>query len=166
MEEVWLPVKGYIGLYWISNTGKVKNKHGRILKTFLARGYEKIELHKNDIPQKYLVHRLVAQAFIPNPLNLPCINHWDENKLNNRVENLFWCDHETNNNHGTRGKRIAEKVDKPVNVYENGELIGWFRSATLAATVLNVSLSGISQVANGKYGYKTVKGYAFIWAEK
>ena len=74
-KEEWKPIACYEGLYFVGNKGSVKNRHGRILKQDINRGYARVELRKNDIPHKYLVHRLVAEAFIPNPLNLPCVNH-------------------------------------------------------------------------------------------
>lgn len=75
-------------------------------------GYAIIKLMKGDKSITYKVHRLVAIAFIPNPDNLPHINHKDENKLNNNPNNLEWCDNSYNNNYGTRNKRIAKAVTK------------------------------------------------------
>ena len=97
MEE-WKDIKGYEGLYQISNKGRVKSlgnnktrkekiRDGKIGN----RGYKKISLCKNGKEKKYSIHRLVAEAFLPNPDNLPVVNHKDENKLNNNVENLEWC---------------------------------------------------------------------------
>lgn len=75
-------------------------------------GYAIIKLMKSGKSITYKVHRLVAMAFIPNPDNLPHINHKDENKLNNNPNNLEWCDNRYNNNYGTRNKRISKAVTK------------------------------------------------------
>lgn len=75
-------------------------------------GYAIIKLMKGGKDITYRVHRLVAMAFVPNPEKLPCINHKDENKLNNNPNNLEWCDNRYNNNYGTRNKRISKSVTK------------------------------------------------------
>lgn len=95
MEE-WKDVKGYEGHYKVSNLGRIKSfkyyLEGKLLKTQIDwDGYETISLTLNKKSKKYKVHRLVAQAFIPNPDNLLEINHKDKNKLNNNVKNLEWC---------------------------------------------------------------------------
>ena len=118
MQEVWKDIKGYEGLYQISNTGKVKGlKRNKVLKPILQRsGYYYVDLQR----KRRLVHRLVAEAFIDNPDNLPEVNHKDENKLNNSVENLEWCDSKYNANYGTRNKRRG----KPIQCIETG-IIYW-----------------------------------------
>lgn len=109
MEE-WLDIKGYEGLYKISSSGKVKSYHpfgnhqkiGKehyIAPTFTSTGYYKVELMKNHIRRSFKIHRLVAIAFIPNPLNKPYVNHLDGNKLNNHVSNLEWCTQKENITH-------------------------------------------------------------------
>ena len=97
MEE-WKDIKGYEGKYQISNKGRVKSLNykrtgkEKILKLSSdINGYKKITLCKNSKQKTYLIHKLVAEAFLPNPDNLPVVNHKDENKLNNNVENLEWC---------------------------------------------------------------------------
>lgn len=125
-REIWKPIEGY-AYYLISNLGRVKsverthttnNRWGkidrvvkeRILKqTKVSGGYLRVVLCKNGICKTFLVHRLVAQAFIPNPNNLPEINHRDENKQNNCIDNLEWCTYKYNSNYGTSKKRISEK---------------------------------------------------------
>lgn len=72
-------------------------------------GYADIQLTKNKKITWFRLHRLVAEAFIPNPDSLPLVNHKDENPLNNKVSNLEWCTYKHNNNYGTRNKRISEK---------------------------------------------------------
>ena len=121
-EEIWRPVVGYEGLYEVSNTGRVRSldryvrrnyfKKGRILKLNDRRGYLFVELCLNNKTKNFSVHRLVAQAFIPNPDNLPQVNHIDEDKLNNRVENLEWCDSKYNSNYGTRKDRARNTAIK------------------------------------------------------
>ena len=97
MKEIWKEIKDYEGLYWISNQGHVKNRHGRILKPdYSNKGYACVILCKNGKNKQRRVHILVAETFIPNPLNLPEVNHKDENKANNCVDNLEWCTHQEN----------------------------------------------------------------------
>ena len=120
MIEEWRPIEGYEGLYEVSNTGQVRS-----LDRYVKTCYEAYKLHKGKIlsPAKdkngYLkvhlccngkhniirVHRLVALTFLPNPDNLPEVNHKDEVKTNNNVDNLEWCDRKYNNNYGTKIER-------------------------------------------------------------
>ena len=119
MIEEWRPVVGYEGLYEVSNTGRVRSVdkydsmnrflRGRILRLFTdGLGYLRAQLYSNSKRKSFLVHRLVAQAFIPNPDNLPQVNHRDENPGNNNVDNLEWCDRSYNNNYGTRKDKVRE----------------------------------------------------------
>ena len=98
--EIWKDIKDYEGLYQISNYGRVKSlgnsqkRKEKILKPeYSNKDYACVHLRKDGKNKKYRIHRLVAEAFMPNPDNLPCVNHKDENKLNNKVENLEWCTH-------------------------------------------------------------------------
>ena len=123
MREIWKPIKNYEGLYEVSNLGRVRSldriqfikrkngtemqrpQKGKVLKpVFDGRGlYQQVCLSKQGGGNKrYLVHRLVAIAFIPNPDNFAEVNHKDECKINNCVDNLEWCDHKYNSNYGTR----------------------------------------------------------------
>lgn len=112
MDEVFRPVEGYEGLYEVSNLGRVKSlKWGkeRILKPGMdGCGYLKANLYKEGKIKHFMVHRLVAQAFIPNPEGLPQINHKDEDKTNNRVDNLEWCTAKYNSNYGTRIEQMVQ----------------------------------------------------------
>lgn len=107
----WTDIDGYEGLYKASIDGDVKSLiTGKIRKLRKGtNGYLLVDLYKDGKGKTYLVHRLVAQAFIPNPDNLPEVNHIDEDKTNNRVENLEWCTRQYNNNWGTAIQRAAEK---------------------------------------------------------
>lgn len=122
MNEIWKPVVGWEGLYEVSNLGNVKvldrfvnsgiknnssvKRRGQILKQYDKRGYMQVTLTLNGKRKYCNVHRLVAEAFIPNPDDLPQINHKDENKLNNNVNNLEWCTAKYNCNYGNRNSKI------------------------------------------------------------
>ena len=118
MEE-WKAIAGYEGLYEVSNLGRIKSlsridsrgykRNEKILKLNKdSGGYLKVSLYKNGKPKQYNVHRLVAIAFIPNPDNLPEVNHKDENRINNYVDNLEWCNRKYNCNYGARNSKISE----------------------------------------------------------
>ena len=123
MEEIWRPVVGYEGLYEVSSTGRVRSLDrclvnsfgrsvfikGKLLKIYdNTLGYKFVSLVMDKHPSPMYVHRLVAQAFIPNPDGLPQVNHKDEDKSNNRVENLEWCTAKYNMNYGSRMKKTRE----------------------------------------------------------
>lgn len=112
--ETWKQVDGFNGRYKVSTYGRIKSFaqdkiNGKIkIGNLDHNGYRTILLYNGKGGKKrYFVHRLVAQAFIPNPSNLPQVNHMDENKENNRVENLEWCDNDYNINYGTGRERAA-----------------------------------------------------------
>ena len=118
MEE-WKDIKDYEGLYQVSNYGRVKSlNHNHTSKEKIlslkpnGRGYIRVTLCKNNIKKPYSVHRLVAITFIPNPNNYPLVNHKDEDKTNNHVDNLEWCTYKYNINYGTGIKRRSEKCSK------------------------------------------------------
>ena len=121
--EIWKDVEGFEGFYQVSNLGRVKSlprlvpfKQGlyrmsseRILKYRVSeQGYALVWLCKPNIKKQALVHRLVAHAFIPNPLGLPIVNHKDENPLNCHYENLEWCTYKYNSNYGTCREKISK----------------------------------------------------------
>ena len=124
MEE-WKNVIGYEGLYEVSNKGNVRNvRRNTLLKLSKTNyGYIQVYLYKNGIRTGLKVHRLVAQAFIPNPDNLPEVNHKDENPINNSVNNLEWCDHKYNVNYGHRTENAINTRVK--NGYADPDFIGF-----------------------------------------
>ena len=176
-SEIWKPVVGYEGLYEISSFGRVKSykqsKKGKILKIFKdSNGYFRVTLNTN---KQYSVHRLVAQTFIPNPNNLPQVNHKDENKTNNIIwvnedgsidynkSNLEWCDAKYNMNYGTLQKRRAKKVLKPLLQYsKDGIFIKEWDSRIDAANQTKISRKRISDCCCGRQ--ETAGG--FVWKNK
>ena len=125
--EIWKDIEGYEGLYQVSNLGRVKSldrvvegkssstrlHRGKILSPGIgSTGYYMVVLYKDGGGCSYTVHRLVSNTFIPNPHNHPYINHKDENKLNNNVDNLEWCTHQYNMNYGTANLRRGESRKK------------------------------------------------------
>ena len=136
MEE-WKDIKGYEGLYQISNTGLVKRipsikcKTERILRQGTQKaGYNYVNLSKDNKIHTKRVHRLVAEAFISNPNNLPEVNHKDEDKSNNNVENLEWCTREYNLNYGTRSEKFSRTRGKAIQCIETKRIYSSARSAS------------------------------------
>ena len=138
--EIWKDIKDFEGLYWISNLGRVKNKHGKILKPEIRNGYYSVDLVKNKKRYKCRIHRLVAEAFIPNPDNLPMVNHKDENKLNDEASNLEWCDN-TYNTH------YSKHQDLSVYCFDLDE---HFKSASDAAVHTGVCRTSIVKACRGQ----------------
>lgn len=162
MNEIWKDIEGYEGLYQVSNFGRVKRvTTGRILKGGKDRGgYLRITLCKNGVTSTKTIHRLVAQAFIPNPENKPEVNHIDENKTNNNVLNLDWMTAKENINHGTHNERVSKTQSIPIiatniKTDESKEFYG----ANECARQLGVHQSHITNVLKGKY--KQTGGYTF-----
>lgn len=125
MEEIWKPVVGYEEYYEVSNTGRVRTiprivytnnggyiNIGRAIKTPMLhyKGYLQVRLKVNNRPKTFFVHRLVAESFIPNPNGYKYVNHIDEDKTNNSVENLEWCSALYNNLYGSRLSKISNKL--------------------------------------------------------
>ena len=163
LSEEWKDIPGYEGLYEVSNLGRIRNKKtGRILKLETShQGYKRIRFSKGG--KKFAVHRLVAEAFIPNPQNLPMINHKDEDKTNNAVDNLEYCDCKYNNNYGTAIIRRAENNKKSVMQFDlSGKFIKEFASVGAAAEEIGVSIGTLSGALTGQQ--KTSKGY--LWKYK
>lgn len=141
--EIWKDIPGYEGYYQASTLGKIKRldtyvlfngvaalRKGGIIKPNNAKGYEVVNLSKDGKLTRCGVHRLVALTFIPNPNNLPQVNHKDENPANNCVDNLEWCDAKYNRNYGTAIERGASKISKGIiQLSKNGDFIEEFVSA-------------------------------------
>lgn len=177
MEE-WKSIIGFEGLYEVSNLGRVRSlwdgRHQthrtKILKPIkMNSGYLCVGLHKNGEEKKFLVHRLVAEAFIPNPLNKPQVNHKTEDKTQNSVDCLEWCTNEYNQNYGTRNERVSKarinnsKISKPVlQLTKNGELVAEYPSTREAERQTVIDPSSISKCCNGKQN--SAGGY--VWKYK
>lgn len=188
MEEIWKDVPGYEGSYIVSNTGRVVSKSrlvkikskwgqntsyklkGRELKGNKCGGYLTVDLcDMNNIKKKIGIHRLVAIAFLPNPYNLPHVNHRDESRDNNCINNLEWCTAKYNTNYGTAQQRKLSKIDylsvakknsKSVLQYDKKmNFIKKWESARVAGKELGISENDIRSVC-----YKLRKTYkGFIW---
>lgn len=157
-EEAWKDIPNCDGLYQVSNLGNVKSlgryvrvsdklggrrkKKESLLKFEVCKnGYLRVSLNKDGGRKHFLVHRLVAEAFIPNPQNMPQINHKDEDKTNNRVENLEWCDAKYNSNYGKRTMKSSIAKFKPVKQYDlQGNFIREFSSFKEASDSVGVSV--------------------------
>lgn len=176
--EIWKDVSGFEGLYKISNFGRVMSLNYKRIGISQIRvprtdkgGYLYVNLHKNNKTKSMKIHRLVASAFLPNPQGLPQINHIDEDKLNNCLWNLEWCNASYNNKYGTRTRKVLDshkrngssKAEKPVvQMDKQGNTIAEFISISEAARQMGVSRESLRDAALG-YS-KTCKG--FIWIHK
>ena len=157
-------VVGYEGLYAVTPEGEVYGyKRKRFLKPArIKNGYLRVCLCRDGQGKWYLVHRLVAMAYLPNPENLPEINHKDENKTNNCLQNLEWCNHKYNNNYGTRNKKISNSKKIPILQYTlDGEFIKEWSSATDVGREVQ---SHICDCLNGRQ--KTAYGYLWRYKER
>lgn len=179
MIEIWKDIKDYEGLYQVSNFGRVRSVDhyvnyknikkrliiGKILKLNKDnRGYYVVTLSKNNIRKNYSVHRLVAEAFILNPDNLPTVDHIDRNRLNNNVENLRWADYKLQQDNCDRETQ-AKALSKPVMQYTLDMIfIKEYPSAAEASRQTGINHTNIIGCCNGKYGYKSAGGY--IWKYK
>lgn len=178
--EIWKDIYGYEGLYKVSNLGNVISceryvstcGNGKrlikpqILKHFYCPGgYLQVNLWKNNKSKTTMIHRLVAKTFIDNPNNLPEVNHKDEDKANNNVENLEWCTSKYNANYGTRNKRMVEKKKKkPVYMMDKtGNVIKRFNSLGDASRETGQDISAIIRVCKGKQ--KTSMGYKWTYVD-
>lgn len=193
-QEIWKAISGFEGLYEVSNFGSIRSVdhsvcrschgtikvRGRILRKFLKFGYETITLTKDGRNHYKRVHQLVAEAFVPVPRELlhlygkktengyPALvlNHKDENRSNNRADNLEWCTQKYNINYGTAVGRRAKKFMKPILQFtQGGDFVARYESVTEAGRVANASIGNISRCAYGRYGYKTAGGFVWKWAE-
>ena len=154
---------GYEGLYAVTSCGKVYSyKSKKFLKPQKNKdGYLAVFLRKDGTTQQRYMHRLVQQAYLPNPEGLPQVNHKDENKENNALQNLEWCTQKYNMNYGSRNERGAKSRSKPVFCEELNKT---FESALAAARELGLDNSHIGKCCKGKY--KTTGGYHFRYEEE
>lgn len=189
MKEVWKDIKGYEGLYQISNFGRIKslekiikinngwrNKEEEILKAKTTGKYNHIKLHKNGQSKNFLIHRLVAEMFIPDKasfksmpeedrtkINLDklVVNHKDENKLNNKADNLEWCTYKYNNEYNGRVSKAIEKTKIKIEQYDlNNNFIKMWGS--MKEAIREYKNSHILDVCKGRR--KSASG--FIWKYK
>jgi hypothetical protein len=158
-KELWKPIEGYEGLYEVSNFGRVRSFHGNkriidkdggVLSQSVMGGYYKVVLHLNKHRKMCNVHRLVAIAFIKNERGLKEVNHKDENKLNNRVDNLEWVSHRENILYSDNIAKAQNVEKKKIEVHNiNGGFIGLYESEHEAARRLNCDQRHISKCCNG-----------------
>jgi hypothetical protein len=167
-DETWKDVVGWEGLYQVSSFGRVKSfrkKEPHLLSTCVGtHGYCVVLLHDGNGQRKNeRVHRLVAQAFIPNPNGYPYINHKDEDKTNNHVDNLEWCTAEYNINYGTCKERIADSNSKPILKYDlDGNFICEYKSLAEAERIERIDHANICMCCTGKIAQCS----NFIWINK
>lgn len=177
-EEIWKNIRDYGDYYEVSNFGRVRSKNrtieqeckgkkvnftykGSILKQQLINsGYYVVSLSKSSIQKKFLVHRLVAETFLDNPKNYSQINHVDENKLNNNLDNLEWCDAKYNILYNNRATKIGRKLGKKIFVYDKEhKLIRIFNSSKEASYFLCIPDRGIRKACTrNNHLYKN-----YIW---
>ncbi len=179
MEEIWKDIKGYEGIYKVSSLGRIKylertNSGGVYVPEGIKRpqdngnGYKYVQLKKEGTRKNFYIHRIVAECFLPNPEKLKEVNHKNENKSDNRAENLEWCTHSYNNSYGTKIERTKKHPNyiartqraktKIICIYPDGRSKR-FPSQVECARELGVPVAGINQVL--KKRQKTHYGYRF-----
>ena len=189
---IWKPVVGYEGLYEVSNTGLVRSLNklkGRILTPIKKKnGYLSICLYKNSKQVTKLIHRMVAEAFIPNPDNLEMVNHKDEDRTNNNVDNLEWCTRaynqiysmnlhperrKINADNSTRNKKgVPHKHHKQVAILDNNNnIINIYDNASTAAKFLGLHTCNVTEVCKANQNRQIEKrrrtgGHIFMFIEE
>lgn len=198
MEEEWRDVVGYEGLYQVSSWGRIKSlnynntgEEGLLSLKPNKGGYIAIKLYKKgEKPKIFLVHRLVAIAFIPNPNNLPQVNHKIddfEHRSDNRVENLEWCTAEYNSNYGTHNEKLSEaKKGKKINeehkhkigkankgekhprakkviCVTTGETFNYIKEANLKYGICNGEISKCCKGKRKSAGKHPITGEKLVW---
>lgn len=186
MEEVWKAIEGYEGLYEVSNLGRVRSfdriiikphprnpaytlryiQKGKVLKQRKhSAGYWTVMLYKDKVADTQTVHRLVAEAFIPNPNNLPEVNHIDENKGNSRMDNLEWVTRSGNMRHGTCGERMGRKHWKAiVQMTMDGKFVKRWDCAQHASEELGLHHSRLIACCRGRA--KSHGGFRWRYADE
>lgn len=178
MSDIWKDIDGYEGLYQASNTGKIRSldrimlnrwgngerhKRGKLMKFDLtSNGYLAVNLSKDGIGKRFLVHRIVAQCFIPNPENKPCIDHINTDRTDNRVENLRWVTHRDNqNNPVTKSKmKLNKSKAKPILQFSlDDKFIKRWNSCSDIVRELGYNQGSISACCRNKKNYFTAYGY-------
>ena len=170
----WKNIPGYDGAYQVSDQGQIRSvdrmvtmimketlcrsfRPGHVISPSMTKcGYFGVSLYKGGKGVHHLVHRLVASAFVPNPLGLPQVNHLDENKGNNTASNLEWCTAKENSSYGTRPKRLQTRVAM---FTTNGYKVREFESVRDAASFVRCDYTSIVHCCRGEQ--KTAKGY--VW---
>ncbi len=177
MEEIWKDIDGYEGYYQVSNLGNVKSvdryiksplnnqesvlRKGKQIKTNINKknGYIYVCFYKENTQTSKRVHRLVAKAFLPNPDNLPQVNHIDGNKQNNNVNNLEWCSQLENIQHANKNGLINHYKRRVIQLDKDLNLIREWESITEASKELKIERANITACCNGKL--KRAGGY--VW---
>lgn len=170
-NEIWKDVEGYEGLYQVSNLGRVRSldrvtynpvqpgcvRHGKLIKPQKRGRYLFNALRKDGEAKQISIHRLVASAFVPNPNNYPVVNHKNENKYDNRAENLEWCTQKYNCNYGQRNRKTGDKHFKPVmsidkfgNTEKFESILAASKSIGLCRSTIGNAVTGRNKTAGGK----------------
>lgn len=168
--ECWKEVLGFDVLYEVSNLGRVRTRYDKnkgytneyyyLKPCDNGNGYLRFNWKLKGVQKTVYLHKLVAQYFIPNKNHFSEVNHKDENKLNNCVDNLEWCDHKYNCNYGTRNKRVSEKTGIKIRCVETGIV---YDSLKDASEKMNVVKSAINNCLKGRS--KTCSGYSWEYVE-
>lgn len=176
MNEIWLPIKGYEGLYEISSAGRVRGLSRTVKRHPSCRfvpggdrklqkmpnGYLSVALRKDGKQKRFYVHRLVAEAFIDNPQNFREVNHIDEDKSNNNASNLEWCSHSYNVMYADGSKKRADKNKKPVVAIVGGNTV-FFDSVTSAGNAFGIEPTTVSRCCRRVKKQTKTRGIAFMF---
>ncbi|WP_239061538.1 NUMOD4 domain-containing protein [Lacticaseibacillus suibinensis] len=160
MQELWKKIPA--STYAVSSRGRLRSG-GRFIRPFVCpNGYLRISLVIAGVRKNYYVHRLVAQAFLLNPDDLPCVNHKDESRDNNDAANLEWCDYLYNNTYNGNAKRRGEQRKNPIIAFSVTGAAHEYPSAVDAANDIGISKGHISECLHGKR--RSAGGYTYAYA--